>query len=279
MNSVFRVLEGIRLACGNNFKVFNYRHPEFILGFEIIQKIISIIGKMLKQVQHDIVFITNLLTTHYSQFTKKVFAFTLAETLIVMGIIGVIAALTLPNLNQSTGNKEKVTKLQKIYSNLEDALGRATVVYGPTDGWCSGLTDANCIKRHFERITEFMKYSKVCTVSDACSLFAANSSDGGERMSETVILSDGSTVGFSHNRWVIIDVNGTNKGPNKRCEDVFEFPYDSNGFKPTLDKNLDGNDRPYGDPNKCGAWIILNGNMDYLKCYDLKFAANTTTCK
>ena len=40
-------------------------------------------------------------------------AFTLAETLIVMGVIGVVAALTLPNLNQSTGNKEKVAKVKK----------------------------------------------------------------------------------------------------------------------------------------------------------------------
>lgn len=44
---------------------------------------------------------------------KKLFAFTLAETLIVMGIIGVVAALTLPNLNDSTNNKEKVAKVKK----------------------------------------------------------------------------------------------------------------------------------------------------------------------
>lgn len=40
---------------------------------------------------------------------KKI-AFTLAETLIVMGIIGVVAALTIPNLNSSTADKEKVAK-------------------------------------------------------------------------------------------------------------------------------------------------------------------------
>ena len=64
---------------------------------------------------------------------NKAFAFTLAETLIVMGIIGVVAALTIPNLNSSTADKEKVAKLQKIYSNLEDAFGRATAVYGPIE--------------------------------------------------------------------------------------------------------------------------------------------------
>ena len=66
---------------------------------------------------------------------KKAFAFTLAETLIVMGIIGVVAALTIPNLNSSTADKEKVAKVKKIYSNLNDALGRAQVVYGPVEEW------------------------------------------------------------------------------------------------------------------------------------------------
>lgn len=65
---------------------------------------------------------------------KKTFAFTLAETLIVMGIIGVVAALTIPNLNSATADKEKVAKVQKLYSNLNDAFGRAQAVYGPNKG-------------------------------------------------------------------------------------------------------------------------------------------------
>ena len=43
-------------------------------------------------------------------FLKKGLAFTLAETLVVMGIIGVVAALTIPNLNQATGEKEIVAR-------------------------------------------------------------------------------------------------------------------------------------------------------------------------
>ena len=60
---------------------------------------------------------------------KKILAFTLAETLIVMGIIGIVSALTLPNLNSSTGEKEKVAKVKKIYRDLTDAYGRAQAVY------------------------------------------------------------------------------------------------------------------------------------------------------
>ena len=45
--------------------------------------------------------------------TESFEAFTLAETLIVIGVIGIVSALTLPNLNSSTGDKEKVDKVQK----------------------------------------------------------------------------------------------------------------------------------------------------------------------
>ena len=45
---------------------------------------------------------------------KKNLAFTLAEVLIVIGIIGVVAALTLPNLNHATGDKDIEFVLSKI---------------------------------------------------------------------------------------------------------------------------------------------------------------------
>ncbi|MBR1680385.1 type II secretion system protein, partial [bacterium] len=57
------------------------------------------------------------------KFQKKS-AFTLAETLIVMGIIGVVAALTIPSLTNSTNNKDVVAKVRKAHTNLEDAFGR-----------------------------------------------------------------------------------------------------------------------------------------------------------
>ena len=98
---------------------------------------------------------------------KKLLAFTLAETLIVMGIIGIVSALTLPNLNSSTGEKEKVAKVKKLYQNLNDAVGRAAVVYGPLGGW--DLDSGNDVfERVGARITEFMKVSKACGSSSSC---------------------------------------------------------------------------------------------------------------
>jgi len=93
---------------------------------------------------------------------KKLLAFTLAETLIVMGVIGIVSALTLPNLNSSAGDKERVAKVKKIYQNLNDAFGRAEAVYGPYEEWFinDGDDGEAKAKRAGERISEFMKIQK-----------------------------------------------------------------------------------------------------------------------
>ena len=220
----------------------------------------------------------NLFTTHNSQFIKKLFAFTLAETLIVMGVIGIVAALTLPNLNSSTGNKEKVAKLQKIYSNLNDAVGRATAVYGPIDTWCTGLTDANCQKRHFERITEFMKYSKSCTISSCLGRFDTNgdATSDGQETQYGVVLADGATIGFGNSQNIHVDLDGLNKGANKHGVDYFVLRYNS-------DRGVYYNTVKSGSPDshtyRSTAWVLENGNMDYLKCPTKLSFGGTITCK
>ena len=211
---------------------------------------------------------------------KKTIAFTLAETLIVMGIIGVVAALTLPNLNSSTGEKEKVAKLQKIYSNLQDALGRAEAVYGPYEEWFinDGEDMDKITKRTFDRITEFLKYSKNCTISNNCNFtFDSTNSDGDNvRNSKYVIfLQDGATVGFStfwtshYNRYITdiyVDIDG-NKGANEECKDYFKFNIRGDSKKLTHGIGLVRDNSTFTgyDSFWCATWIIVNGNMDYLK--------------
>ena len=123
-------------------------------------------NKMLNKVD----LIKSLFIKRFSMtYLAKAFAFTLAETLVVTGIICVVAALTIPNLNQSTGDREKVAKVKKIYTNLEDAYGRATAVYDPIDEWFEGIDDDKVITECLAtRISEFLKVSKVCGFSEGC---------------------------------------------------------------------------------------------------------------
>ena len=48
--------------------------------------------------------------------------FTLAEVLITLVIVGVIAALTIPNIVQHYKKQEVVSKLKKFYSNMQQAI-------------------------------------------------------------------------------------------------------------------------------------------------------------
>lgn len=61
-------------------------------------------------------------TMHHYYKPSKNFGFTLAEVLITLGIIGVVAALTLPSLIQSYRDKAIVAQTKKTYSTFSQLL-------------------------------------------------------------------------------------------------------------------------------------------------------------
>ena len=52
----------------------------------------------------------------------KNFAFTLAEVLITLAIIGVVAAMTIPTLINNYQKKQTVTQLKKAYTTLANVV-------------------------------------------------------------------------------------------------------------------------------------------------------------
>ena len=238
------------------------------------------------------------LTTHNS--LAKALAFTLAETLVVMGIIGVVAALTIPNLNQSTGDREKVARLKKAYANLEDAYGRATAVYGPIEEWVVNDTEQeDRQKRASERFAEFMKISKTCEDSKDC-LFIVEEDDVTGITGLSYILADGTSFavgelftdystsiinGPNTIAYLVVDIDGP-KGKNEFGKDIFIFAIYKDGLFPNLG-NQENNEilreQDISDENfgTFGAteWVIKNGNMDYLKCPDELDWDTKTSCK
>ena len=62
-------------------------------------------------------------------------AFTLAEVLITLGIIGVVAAMTLPTLIESHNRQVVETRLEKFYSTINQAIVRAEVDFGDRSDW------------------------------------------------------------------------------------------------------------------------------------------------
>ena len=68
-------------------------------------------------------------------YSKRKRAFTLAEVLITLGIIGVVAALTIPTLISNYNKRQTVTKLKQTYSILSQALTMAQVKDGDPTTW------------------------------------------------------------------------------------------------------------------------------------------------
>ena len=97
-----------------------------------------------------------LFTSHHSLFTRKC-AFTLAEVLITLGVIGVVAALTMPTLLKNIAEREnseaQANIAQKITKSMDlmRADGGLERTYNSTD----------------EFVDEFSKYIKISTRCDA----------------------------------------------------------------------------------------------------------------
>ncbi len=68
---------------------------------------------------------------------KSKIAFTLAEVLITLGIIGIVAAMTLPALIQNHRNQVAETRLKKFYSAINQAIIASEAVNGDRTEWHS----------------------------------------------------------------------------------------------------------------------------------------------
>ena len=70
-----------------------------------------------------------------NKFGMTFSAFTLAEVLITLGIIGVVAALTMPTLMSNYRKHVAETRLAKFYTTMNQAIQRAEVDYGDKKNW------------------------------------------------------------------------------------------------------------------------------------------------
>ena len=66
---------------------------------------------------------------------KKLFGFTLAEVLITLGIIGVVAAMTIPTLMKNYRRHLVETRVKHTYATIAQVFRQAQVDYGEMDGW------------------------------------------------------------------------------------------------------------------------------------------------
>ncbi|MBP3924716.1 type II secretion system protein, partial [bacterium] len=167
-------------------------------------------------------------------------AFTLAEVLITLGIIGVVAAMTLPALVQHYRKVEYSARLKKFYSSMNQAILLSEVNNGSPSDWNKVYTikdddgnyDTNANGEHtynffMKYLAPYIKYTKIEQGK------IETDEDGNTKgSSTTVYFADGSTAWLFNGDCIDFnfDVNGKSK-PNQSGRDIFVFPLCSNpGF-------------------------------------------------
>lgn len=236
-------------------------------------------------------------------------AFTLAEILITLGIIGVVAAMTIPSIIQNAQEKAIVSQLKKAYSTLSQAVSLAIQNNGTVDTWDIGnYGDTGKAINILTNLTPYLKIIKTCTgpVSNGCNPNNSYALSGGayawnwDNVQYRAELSDGTYLyvlngttscvsNFGNTTelkqgcgYIYSDVNGS-KPPNTIGKDVFLFYLLKNQLYPTGTTN-DTNYTFSTDcakesatwGNSCTAWVLYNENQDYLKCTGLSWGSKTS---
>ena len=138
-------------------------------------------------------------------------AFTLAEVLITLGIIGIVAAMTLPTLLNKYNEQVTVTKVKKFYSTINQALLFAVKNNGTVDVWdyIEKDEESNSIRSNklVNYLKPYLKISKDCGIEESCignALYKDLSNQdrvryGSSPMYYKLILNDGSFLWVRRN--------------------------------------------------------------------------------
>ncbi len=218
----------------------------------------------------------------------RVFGFTLAEVLITLGIIGIVAAMTMPVLVANYQKKQTVSQLKKAYSTFAQALVQSQFENGDSYEWettePTSSYDDNL--KYFETYWKpYLKIVKVCSTMSDCGYNIpgyASLSDlehyyyyGQRTNTPGFIYGDGTYAyirPYSENstadsprklQLLSIDINGP-KRPNVIGKDVFQFQIDINkgvisGYRDKDDCTINNIKIDTERARACGGKILSDG--------------------
>lgn len=220
-------------------------------------------------------------------------AFTLAEVLITLAVIGIVAALTLPSFIEKYQEKILITKLKKFYSEL--AFAHNMNIANEKTGFTS------------EDLLEYFKTYKICehTYEGCADNTYVNVKNGRANWGKTDSFASTSNYAILQNGMILryfswgntcsndagtgalknacgefsVDINGSQK-PNQLGKDVFYFYVTQKGIVPfgTKEETRYPFETTCASPpgTSCAAWVLENENFDYLKCDDLSWNGKKT---
>ena len=176
----------------------------------------------------------------------KKFGFTLAEVLITLGIIGVVAALVIPSFVSNYRKHVIAAQLEKTYADLEKWIKASEVDNGPFESWDYSIPSKDFVQKYFAPYMELISCSSakggICFTGEYGNMWKKSNGEietGGAWYAYTprYIMSDGryfalynkyyyAGVGSYGSDWkyvnFIIDVDGP-RGESILGKDVYAF--------------------------------------------------------
>ena len=227
--------------------------------------------------------------------SKKISAFTLAEVLVTLMIIGVIAAMTIPTLQQNTRNNEMVAGCLKAFSTLSQAIDRMKPDYGPV-GYGTKWNDAETFwkgeKKDYKEgfVSQFNYVSVEDSNNATCYAETMKKLNGGNINTETMVngytmhTTDGMCIMYRESGRsacapflnvdevddnmnnclgrFLVDVNGE-KGPNRFGRDIYYFAlYKGSGVIPAGSGTSQTSCTRDGSGYDCAAKVIREKKIE-----------------
>ena len=222
-------------------------------------------------------------------------AFTLAEVLLTLAIIGVVAALTIPAVVTKVTKDQYVVGLKKAYNTLKAVEREAIQEHGEMANWdwSTGGDPTADFERYFLPHFDVLKNCGA-TTEKGCfpegitwldgSSWDTDSATRNTIRNYRIVTSDGmswayekssNTTPLASRGFFYVDVNGL-KGPNRYGRDIFYFdvfpsnlgikPHGSyvwNGITPIETSEVDDDCSASGSGWYCAAKVLAESAMNY----------------
>jgi len=203
---------------------------------------------------HSLINTDKVFSRFTSHFSQKRIAFTLAEVLVTLGIIGVVSAMTVPTLMQNYQRQSYVTQLHKVYNEVQQATLRKLTDTNAINLIEAGLTTTDSMKTFLHDYFKVVQdcdngVAAPCFVSDYKNLNGGSfTSINGNKWTAgaCVSLASGASICMDRPNWftityngvaqtagnVFVDINGR-KGPNIVGRDAFYMAIFTDGVLDT----------------------------------------------
>lgn len=166
---------------------------------------------------------------------KRIKAFSLAEVLITLGIIGIISAITLPTLISNYQKKSVAHRLKRMYAITKQAVMLSRIENEDVSSWDFDLAEKDIYQFSKKYFAPYFKGSHIYKGNELCEIVKKKYSIknlANKRIWDTcsdkyaiISLIDGSyfitkeqhDTGYE---WLYLDINGIS-GPNRIARDIF----------------------------------------------------------